>query len=416
MQTPKKDSQRIILERILKDKNSYSSILPKDVRELVLNLVIGRAYVFGDSQNNKFGDITDKNEITIPIKLKMNVKDIAFGEGYTLVLTMSGELFVSGLISENTMGLTDEEEDHLYSIYSDILLIGGGEYRGKLLVTIDKFLNLTLLKEFPHKIIKISSGKSHVLILTESGDCYSFGNNDHGQLGTDSRNAENQWNHIANNVLDIGCGHNHSGYLTTEHQLYLFGSNLVKQLAGMTTQTQLYKPTLYNIPNKIQQIFIQGSHTCYITNGYLYCCGVNASNKFGLPSYINYIINPTLMVDEFDQPLINVDKIVMAFGHILILANNNVYICGSNASNPLGLGDNVTLDRIRLLEQFSDGKTTDIAGNNMNSVIIHDKIGYYSGNTTTRFTPMPMFTESFVKSITDIRVVGGYGSYAFCIN
>lgn len=414
MQAPEINERRSQLNRVLMDPNSFGSILPKDVRELILNLVIGRAYVFGNSKNNKFGDING-DQVLVPIELKMNIRDLAFGDGYTLVLTMSGELYAAGEISVNSMGLTLEEKDHLHSIYSDIISRDSGEYDGQMLVSITKFLNITLIKEFKQKIVKICSGMSHTLILTDTGNCYSFGDNRYGQLGTDDVKAEDQWNHIASNVIDIGCGTYHSGYLTQTHQLYLFGSNMVRQLAGITTEDQLYHPTLYDVPDKIEKIFIQYINTCYIANGYLYCCGMNMANKFGLPKFIAYINTPIRIVDEFDQPLINVDKITIDFEHVLILANNNLYIGGSNSMNVLGLGDIKKIDRIQLMEQFADGKVTDIAVNPSSSVIIHDKIGYYTDQTTTRFTPMPMFTKSFIKSYTDIRVVGGYDSYGFLI-
>lgn len=89
------------------------------------------------------------------------------------------------------------------------------------------------------KIIKISAGGWHSFALSEFGDLYAWGWNNHGQLGINESNdfsiptlvdlfdGETQ---IEINVKDVACGTKHSAILLEDNSVWTCGNNNYGQL------------------------------------------------------------------------------------------------------------------------------------------------------------------------------------------
>jgi alpha-tubulin suppressor-like RCC1 family protein len=92
-------------------------------------------------------------ELAEPAAL-VGVKAIAAGNGYTLALTESGEVYAWGLNDHGWLGLGDTENR----------------------LTPTKVAGLGRVKA-------IAAGRHHPLALTESGEVYAWGSNEYGQLG-----------------------------------------------------------------------------------------------------------------------------------------------------------------------------------------------------------------------------------------
>ncbi|OAF65447.1 hypothetical protein A3Q56_06827 [Intoshia linei] len=83
------------------------------------------------------------------------------------------------------------------------------------------------------KIIQITSGCSHTLFLTENGSIYSCGGNDYGQLGyiTDKENTDENYTPNIIEYFDsikvtmIACGSYHSAALSKKGRVYTWGMN-----------------------------------------------------------------------------------------------------------------------------------------------------------------------------------------------
>jgi alpha-tubulin suppressor-like RCC1 family protein len=92
------------------------------------------------------------------------------------------------------------------------------------------------------QIIKFSYGLSHVIAITSSGQTYSWGSNNFGQLGdgtTDNRNKPKLIESLINeNVIESSCGAYFTLVLTQSGDVYSFGYNCFGQLGCNNTYDQ----------------------------------------------------------------------------------------------------------------------------------------------------------------------------------
>jgi alpha-tubulin suppressor-like RCC1 family protein len=96
-------------------------------------------------------------------------------------------------------------------------------------------INVSNILNDEKKISKISLGKTHVLILTEDNILFGFGINDKGQLGIEQMyvNATiiNDKGILKNKkIIQISSGYQHSLVLLDSNELYSFGCNEYGQL------------------------------------------------------------------------------------------------------------------------------------------------------------------------------------------
>ena len=83
------------------------------------------------------------------------------------------------------------------------------------------------------KILKVSCGNYHTLLLSNDGQVFSFGSNYHGQLGVGDtrRKVGPQVIPLPNvKIVQIAAGANHSVLRSQEGLVYTFGSNRQDQL------------------------------------------------------------------------------------------------------------------------------------------------------------------------------------------
>ena len=149
--------------------------------------------------------------IPVAPPLMTRVRQVANGMSHALVLTETGLIFSLGLGSHGQLGLGDLESRSSLSLIEGIAGI---------------------------KIKMISCGGWHCLVVSESGDMYSWGWNRHSQLGHSPTHSivpdptlieegvgEDQW------VEYVSCGSRHSACITKENKCYVWGWNGYGQLA-----------------------------------------------------------------------------------------------------------------------------------------------------------------------------------------
>lgn len=406
------ETPREALFRLLaKDRSLYTYQLPEEIVDLVLDYITNTGYVFGIANHHRSND--DNLDQYLPVKLELDVQDLAFGESHTLLLTTDGQCYISGENYSDQFGLNDQEIEYLLAEYPDIVSLDKTSNYAKS----SKFINISNLKIDLLKdeyIIKVAAGGHHSLILTNKNKCYSFGSNRIGQLGIGNIETSKQWNLIAHDVIDIGCGYNNSVYLKTGGRIFIFGvpSHIVHQ---PNIPTQLFDDS------GISAIFVSNENIGFIYYNILYVLGINQSNKLGTTDR-HYIHQPRMVLDELNQPIKNVHNVAFGIEHMCILADNQLYVCGSNRAGQLGLGNIDIVDRPRRHSKFDQQKISGIAVSRRSSYVIADNICYATGvnqdgqlgighdETLREFTPLPLFTPEFVRSIRSVKVQAAYNS------
>lgn len=149
------------------------------------------------------------------------IVQIGAGHSFSLALDKCGELFCWGAIT----GQVDDEE-LLYS-------------------------KPTRIKSSPdtQPIVQIACGHYHFLFLTNDGKVYVMGNNDYGQLGLGTtKNIVAQPVYLKSlqgiPVMQIACGAYHSMVLTVSGNIFSFGKNDFGQLGFGDTEDRSYPMNL----------------------------------------------------------------------------------------------------------------------------------------------------------------------------
>lgn len=72
----------------------------------------------------------------------------------------------------------------------------------------------------------------HTVVLTLSGECFTFGSNQYGQLGTGNLQAQQEPYavKVAGAISQIAAGSNHTALLTSHGAVFTFGNHTKGQL------------------------------------------------------------------------------------------------------------------------------------------------------------------------------------------
>jgi hypothetical protein len=145
---------------------------------------------------------------------ELEIKIIKCGANHTLVLTSSGEVYAWGKNSDGE--------------------IGNGCYK-------DQLTPIKLNDFNDEKVVMISCGGWHSMALTESGRVFSWGYNSIGQLGqgnTINSNIPELIEMKEIKIIKISCGLRHSLLLSNNGDIYTFGDNDRGQLGNGNRESQ----------------------------------------------------------------------------------------------------------------------------------------------------------------------------------
>lgn len=195
---------------------------------------------------------------------------------------------------------------------------------------IDDFYNVTYL----------ACGLYHTAFLTEGGQIFTFGFNKCGQLGLGNKTDVNIPTPISGftNIIKVSCGHFHTAFITNSGDVYTFGTNHYGYL-GLGKGIKALIPTRVPSLGNIVDVACGRNNTVFITNyGEIYICGVDdwTQRILAEPSII-YI--PTPIPNFGDKYEIRVTQVSCGISHIAFVTDQKtLYIFGSNMSGQLGLG------------------------------------------------------------------------------
>ena len=125
-------------------------------------------------------------------------------------------------------------------------------------------------------IISISVGEDHCACLDNDGNVFTLGDNHYGQLGIGDKDLSHT--SIPQKVdlppcTQISCGDNHTICLNESGEVYSFGRNDNGQL-GLGNNESYYSPQLISSLKDVEFIECGGYHTfCKTLNNEIYCWG-----------------------------------------------------------------------------------------------------------------------------------------------
>ena len=285
----------------------------------------GKVYMWGD---NKYGQLGIGNTESKPIPTLIpkryfnneKVVDIVLGGWHSGAITETGKLYIWGCNDCGQLGIGNNIDAHKPT------LLPSEYFNGE-------------------KPKQLCLGYRHSGIITESGQVYTWGRNEHGQLGVHDKTdrntptliPQNEFNNMA--VAQLAMGAHHTGAITENGVLYMWGWNCTYQL-GCSLSKEIeypYTTTKYNLNNKkIIKISLGEVHTGVITeDGDLYLWGNNQNKEIGIDTpgkrgfwNPDIIEKPLLMSKEiFDgEKIIDVS---LGDEYTKVLTENyRIFICG----------------------------------------------------------------------------------------
>jgi alpha-tubulin suppressor-like RCC1 family protein len=254
------------------------------------------------------------------INKNSKIKTIATGILHSLVLLETGEVYSVG---ENRLGQLGD----------------GSETNRQEFVKVQSSWGT-------NKVVAVSAGNNHSLILLESGEVYAFGNNSYGQLGDGTTTRKNTpvkvlapWG--STKVIDISSGRDHSLFLLENGDLYGVGRNFNGQL-GDGTYTDRTSPVKLLKPwgtTKISDMSTGDTHTLVLLEtGEVYSVGFNSSGQLG-----NGTTNNTNTPVKVLSPWGSTKVIEVSNGirhSLFLLETGEVYGVGSNTYGEIGMSTN----------------------------------------------------------------------------
>jgi len=268
----------------------------------------GELYAWGDNRNGVLALNKGDATVATPAFVMNNVAkvDTTQGAAYengdltwmTAILTKDGKLYTVGANTCGQLGRNGTTAD------------------AKLAVV-----------PFNGKIVDVSVGYDHMLIIDDKGVMWGIGSNSNGQMGATNQGGTTQtFQKIAENVAMISAGRRSTVYVDDNGKLYGLGDNRWKKLSQkhgdvITTPVLMMENVTYIASGEHQMLAVTES-------GDLYYAGWREFNSF-VQGGGN---NPTMR-----KVMGGVEKADIYFGNLIILTENgDAYAYGLNTDGGLG--------------------------------------------------------------------------------
>ena len=206
---------------------------------------------------------------------------------------------------------------------------------------------------------KIFSGWEHNIIITKTGEIFSFGNNKNYQCGIPNIISEKDFK--INNPINISklnqnfkaisasCGNDHTLILKNDNSVYAFGNNEEGELGLKDKSIKTYKFTKINFgnyTNKIKQISAGTVHNLALTfDGKIFTWGSSQGGQLGLSEEFllqlpgfkeSYNISEPILIPYFNEEIVGIG---CGEAHSIAVDKiGGVYSWGYGSSGQLGLG------------------------------------------------------------------------------
>jgi alpha-tubulin suppressor-like RCC1 family protein len=357
-------------------------------------------YSFGNNRSGQLGLESKIKSGRMPRPLKMaslgQIAAISAGGSHSLLLNSQGQVFSFGSHQYGQLGLGP--------------LIGNC-ISGPLMIKTSEI----------GKIIAVSAGEFHSLILNDQGQVFSFGNNNHGQLGQGDligRNVPTLINPFGIGwIIAISAGGTHSLILNDQGQVFGFGYNGYAQF-GLGDKVDRLVPILIDSIGDIVAISAGGDHSLFLNDqGQVFSCGSNICGQLGLGWRAGFGgIIPMLPglgaglggpMQTFNLPMLIDDPkigtiVAISAGSsssFILNSQGQIFGFGNGQSGRLGIGNSMFQYSPVLISGSGIGKVLDITTGQYHSLLLNDQGQIYSfgdnesgrlglGDTKEKWVPM----------------------------
>ena len=272
------------------DNEARQSMVPVELskRETIVRAAAGEAfavvltergsvYTWGRNRDGQLGigDVRDRN---LPVLVSSDIAndrivDIAAGSNFVVALSASGSIWTWGSNERGQLGLGTSG-----GVSPKPREVSGGALQGI-------------------KFSALVTGSEHTLALSQSGEIYTWGGNDRGQLGLGDAEDRDKPHAILHRftrsrVQSIAAGQRHSVALSEKGEIFTFGSNDCSQLGyplrGTSTSGIDNANEFITIPRLVDAVRGVRIHAgarmtmATVRSGKVFVWGCNESGNLGL--------------------------------------------------------------------------------------------------------------------------------------
>ncbi|MBN2725401.1 MAG: hypothetical protein JXR95_15155 [Deltaproteobacteria bacterium] len=254
-------------------------------------------------------------------------------------------------------------------------------------------------------IIQVATGMTHTCILTNMGDVYCFGENNHGELGNLSAGTFSIVPVMANlpqPAIKISTGISYTCAVLNDHSVYCWGWNYAGQLGNGNTE-DAHEPVQTSLVAAAENIDCGSSHTCaLLSSGQISCWGSNYSGELGKGDTGNTSSTPTLVTGINNGIIV---KNGSGFS-CAVRSDNTLWCWGSNSDEQLGNGQS---EGSNVPVQVSNGEVylsnvTDVdCGERHACAIYSNNVACWGDGTDYKLGNGTEDDESFANPVSDIE-------------
>eukprot|EP00795_Rhopilema_esculentum_P016567 gene16567-7990_t len=259
--------------------------------EALVTLSSGDVYSLGFNGNGCLG-VGDSTSTMEPRKVEILCQkvlvDFAYGSGPHV-------LAVTGSLCSRNFALLYEDFSLIIDS-GDIYSWGHGGYGQLGHGTCEKTIPVLIKTCFgDRKVLQAACGSYHSIALTSNGEVYGWGSNNCGQLGTGSTNNQTIPKRTlglllaSKKVASVSCGQSFSVARTDEGELFAWGYNGNGQLGiGNTTNQHSPCKVLIGGGRVIVKVLCGMAHVLALSDiGELYSWGANSYGQIGVGNTLN---------------------------------------------------------------------------------------------------------------------------------
>jgi alpha-tubulin suppressor-like RCC1 family protein len=327
----------------------------------------GILWGWGGNHMGQLGDGTIKNRKK-PTRIMENVSSVSTSGEHTMAITNNGDLYVWGMNWAGELGdgvngmgeggtlIAGSHRRNPARIMSNVSAVSTGQ-NYTMAITTDGVLwgwgggnddtfptssmqrlgdGMAVSRNTPvqimENVVSVSAGNNHTLAVTTDGQLWSWGSNSSGKLGTDSVSSNYTPTQVMEDVNAVSVGANHTMAITSDNVLWGWGSNRIGELGDGSRETRF---TPVRITDNISAVSAGSEGTLAInSDGVLFQWGrVYRGNGSGAVS------------DGFEQIMSNVTAVSTNTSDgsrfPLIIRNDGTLWTFENSGEELKIADNV---------------------------------------------------------------------------
>ncbi|XP_039273158.2 putative E3 ubiquitin-protein ligase HERC4 [Styela clava] len=275
--------------------------------------------LLNDGSVHTFGNSDSSTKVTA--LETFNIVDIFSGGDHVFAVSDRGQVYGWGENQHGQLGLEDSSSNNL-------------------LVKVPKSIKFLQSR----RVVQISCGKFHSLMLLHDGTIYSMGDNEYGQLGIGSYSPSSQpYEIVSLRGLPIGqvaASGWHSFCVTVSGRVFCWGRNDCGQL-GLGDRANRTSPCLLRMLRSQEVMFVAAGdfHSAVLTkDGGVFTFGSSSKGQLGHGTISEFEVNPRKVFELMGSVVTQV-----ACGQLHTIAfvpdSGNVFACGSGIKGQLGIGD-----------------------------------------------------------------------------